>query len=1205
MELFVQKGFKQKFITNKPKVMQKKLLLNRPGFLRRRYKVLLIMQFVTLFLVVFCMQLSANVHSQKVTLSFTNANLEKALSLIEKNTPYRFVYNDDYIRFPHRVSVSATEAPIEEVLGNLLHNTQLGFRMLSSKLIVIAPKGKEYLDISVSGRVVNALNEPLAGVTVQLKNSGISTTTDAEGRFQITVPENGVLVFTYIGHLEQEVAVTGASPLNITLQAQENSMDEVVVLGYGSERKINVTGAVDQISGKKLAERPISNLFQGLQGLSPGLNITYGSGFPGGKPNLNVRGVATLTAGGAEPLIVIDGIQANSNDIFRLNPQDIASMSVLRDAASAAIYGARAAFGVILITTKQGSTGGKPRISYNNYFALSKPTVVPTTVTDPYIFARVLETSTDNTPWDYVNYSDEYYQWAKERSNNPSVEDVRVNQASNQWMYMGNTDFVKYFLNDASPSQNHSLSFSGGSEGSKGMPFTYLLSADWTKEAGLNKIVKDKWQRHGLRAKMTLTPMKWFRVENNLNIYQTGVTSPTRGIDGVYYLMPTEVAKNPDGSWANTPAGEHGSRMEFGGQRYTRILGFQNIVRGIASFLDNDLQIIASGSFKRDIERRNAVNQQYPIGVGPGDVRLRGETSVGMNNFTTRNDVFDLFATYNKTLAGDHAIKLLAGYNQEVYEMENESFTRAGLISSSLPYLSLATGNPTLSTTYGSYALRSLFGRVNYTYRGKYILEANVRRDGSSRFPSVRRWGGFPSVSAAWIVSEENFFQTVRNTVSSLKFRVSYGDLGNQQVGDFGYIQTLPITPATSYIIGGARPIVIQGAPLLRVDPDTYTWEKIRTLNLGTDIGLANDRIQIGFDYFVRNTIGMLAPSHALPAVMGALAPLQNAADLSTKGFELTVGYRDHFMVGNKPFSVGARVLLSDSRSTVTRYSNPQQLLHTPDTKNYRVGEEIGEIWGLVNDGFFATSEEIAALNVSAIVPWGALSVVPGWMRYVDLNKDNRIELGTTAMDPRDLKIIGNSMPRYRVGFNLDLAWQNFDFTLFLQGVLKQDYYPRNYLFWGPLQQPYAGVYPWNLDFYRATAETGAARDRHSDSYIAAGLADANTDSFYPVLQSWLADANDRRGLDIPQTQYLLSAAYLRVKNITIGYTLPASFTRKFKVDRLRVFFSGENVFEFSDIKKFVDPEIASQGYDLSVSQGNGTVYPFSRKYSFGFNFDL
>lgn len=1183
--------------------MQKKLLLNRRGFFRRRRKVLLIMQFVTLFLIVFCVQLSANVHSQKISLSFTTSNLEKAFSHIEKNTPYRFVYNDDYIRFSHRVSVSATDAPIEEVLDGMLSNTQLGFRMLSSRLIVIAPKGKESQDISVSGRVVNALNEPLEGVTVQLKNSNISTATDNGGNFQITVPENAVLVFSYIGHVAQEITVSGNN-LTVTLEAVENSLDEVVVLGYGSERKINVTGAVDQISGKRLAERPIANLFQGLQGLSPGLNITYASGAPGSRPNLNVRGVATLSTGGAEPLIIIDGIQGSSNDILRLNPQDIASMSVLRDAASAAIYGARAAFGVILITTKQGATGGKQRVSYNNYFAWSKPTVVPKTVTDPYIFSRVLETSTDNTPWDYVNYSDEFYQWAKERSNDPSVEDVRVNEASNQWMYMGNSDFIKYFLNNTSPSQNHSISLSGGTEVEKGMPFNYMLSADWTKEAGLNKIVKDKWDRHGFRAKVGMAPLKWFRVENNLNVYQTGISQPTRGIDGVYYLMPTEVAKNPDGSWANTPAGSHGSQMEFGGQRTIRTVGFQNIMRGTASFLNNDLQIIGSASFKRETEKRNVVNQQYPIGVGPNDIRMQGSTAVHIYNYVTKNDVMDVFATYNKTIAGDHAIKLLAGYNQETFEIESEDVRRGDLISSSMPYLLLATANPTINGSYTTYALRSFFGRANYTYRGKYILEANARRDGSSRFPSIRRWGAFPSISAAWIVSQENFFQTLNSPVSSLKLRASYGSLGNQQVNDFGYIQTLPIG-ISPYIIGGVRPTIAQSAPQLRVDPGTYTWEIIQTLNLGTDIGLANDRIQIGFDYFIRNTIGMLGPAQALPAVMGTPAPIQNSADLSTRGFELTVGYRDHFMVGNKPFSVGARLLLSDSRSRVTKYNNPQQLLHTHDTKNYRVGEEIGEIWGLVNDGLFASAEEIAALNVSAIIPWGALSVVPGWMRYVDLNKDNKIEKGNTATDPKDLTIIGNSLPRYRVGFNLDLAWHNFDFTMFVQGVLKQDYYPRNYVFWGPLQQPYAGVYPWNLDYYRATDETGAARDRHSDSYIAAGLADANTDSYYPVLQSWLADANNRLGLDIPQTQYLLSAAYLRVKNVTIGYTLPAAFTKKFKVDRLRVFFSGENIFEFSDIKSFVDPEVASQGYDLSISQGNGMVYPFQRKYSFGINFDL
>ncbi len=1174
--------------------MQKLLRLHPSRLYRELRKVFLFMKLTTLFLFVCCLHVSAKVHSQKISLHLNRVSLEKAFSIIENQTHYRFVYNDDNIPFNHKISLEARGITIEELLGNVLNKTNLGFRMLSEKLIVIAPKGTEKKDVTVTGIVTNTLGEALAGVTVQLKNTNVVATTDVDGNFEIKVPENAILVFSFIGHETQEIAVEGRSSLNITLAALENSLNEVVVVGYGSEKKINITGAVDQISGKRLAERPIANLFQGLQGISPGLNITYPGGKPGATPSINIRGIATLAGGGSTPLIIIDGIAGSVDDILRLNPQDIGSMSVLRDAASAAIYGARAAFGVILITTRAGASGGKQRVTYNNYFSWSKRTVLPDQITDPYIYSRVLETATDNTPWDYVNYSDYQYQWAKERSENPSVEDTRIDPNDpTKWIYMGNNNWNDYFFNKASTSQNHSVSFSGGSEIGKGKPFGYLLSADWTKENGLNKLAKDDWNRYGLRAKLNFTPLTWFKIENNLNIYQVITDAPTFSITDLYYLQPTQVAKNPDGTWANTGAGRLGAQLTDGGRNVETRFGFQNILRGTASFLNNDLQITGSASFKRELWKYNTDVKKYKLGYGPDDIREEGGAgSVSVRNGVVKHNVFDLFATYNKTIANDHAFKLIAGYNQEEYSWLVEGMSRDRLITSSLPYIRLATGeNPTISAYDSSYALQSVFGRLNYTFKGRYIIEGNGRYDGSSRFPKERRWGFFPSVSAAWIASEESFFKPLQEKISSLKLRASYGDLGNQNVNVYEYIQALPANLST-YLINGSMPTIISAAPPLKIDPDTYTWERVTTFNAGADIGLLSNKIQVGFDYFVRKTIGMLAPVAELPGVLGTPAPTQNVADLATKGWELTVGYRDNFDIGSKPFSFGAKVFISDSRSKITKYNNEQLLL-----SGYRVGQEIGEIWGLENDGYFNSQAEIDALNESAIVPWGALDIVAGWPKYIDLNKDGKIEKGQTVNDPRDLKKIGNTSPRYRFGVNLDFDWSNFDLSVFLQGVGKQDFYPRHYLFWGPYQQPYAGIYEWNLDYYRGASETGADRDRHSASYIAAGLADENKNSYFPVLQSWLADANYGAGLDIPQTKYLLNAAYLRIKNVTLGYTIPNAVTKRFKVSRLRVFFTGENLYEFSSIKKYIDPE--------AVADGWGWAYPYQRKFAFGINLDF
>ena len=336
----------------------------------------------------------------------------------------------------------------------------------------------------------------------------------------------------------------------------------------------------------------------------------------------------------------------------------------------------------------------------------------------------------------------------------------------------------------------------------------------------------------------------------------------------------------------------------------------------------------------------------------------------------------------------------------------------------------------------------------------------------------------------------------------------------------------------------------------------------------------------------------MLGPVAELPGVLGINAPTQNVADLATKGWELTLAYRDNFSLASKPFSFGAKFFVSDTRTKITKYKNDQLLL-----SNYRVGMDVGEIWGLVNDGYFTSKDEIKNLDQSAIVPWGALEIVPGWPKYVDLNNDGKIEKGNTQTDPKDLKVIGNKNARYRFGVNLDFDWNNFDLSVFLQGVGKQDFYPKHYLFWGPYQQPYAGIYSWNLDHYRGASETGADRERHSASYIAAGLADANTNSYFPVLQSWMADANDGNGLDIPQTKYLLNAAYLRIKNVTLGYTLPSELTNRYKISRLRVFVTGENIFEFSGIKKYIDPEAVADSY--------GWAYPYQRKFAIGINLDF
>ncbi|WP_245898884.1 SusC/RagA family TonB-linked outer membrane protein [Chitinophaga niastensis] len=1153
------------------------------------------MKLSMLLVTVACLHVSATVHSQStITVKLSQVQLEKALSLLEKNSHYRFVYNDDNLPLNHKVSLDAKDWSIDMVLNKILDHTSLHFRRMSDKLIVIAPAEVVSKDILVKGLVTNTTGEALPGVSIRLKNTSIGTTTGAKGTFELKVPENAVMIFTYIGFDQQEVSLNGRESLTVTMEPSKNSMEEVIVVGYGTQKKINVTGAIDQISGKQLAARPISNVMQGLQGLSPGLNISYPGGRPGQTPTINIRGFASINAPNAAPLIIIDGISSVTDDMMRLNPSDIASISILRDAASAAIYGARASYGVILITTKQGSPGGKQTLSYSNYFAMSRPTVLPEPVTDPYIYSRVLETATNNTPWNYVNYSDEYFKWAKQRSEDPSLPDTRIDPTDpTKWAYMGSNNWNNYFFSKNNFSQYHGLTLSGTAETAKKSPIGYLLSADYTKENGLNRLAKDDWGRYGLRAKINLKPISWLQVDNNLSIYQTKTDAPANNITNVYYLQPTQVAVNPDGTWANTGAGRLAAQLVDGGRNTGIRFGFQDVVRGVASFLNNDLQVTGDASFKRELWKYHTDQKKYNIGYGPNDVRQEGGSgSVTENNGTINHDVIDLFANYHKALTKNHTITLLAGYNQESYEWQRIDASKQKLISSSLPYITLTSGDAAVGSQYYSYAIRSFFGRINYTFKDRYILEANGRYDGSSRFPSSNRWGMFPSVSAAWIASEENFLKPLSSIISTLKFRGSYGSLGNQNVDYFGYLQTLP-TGASGYLIdGNAKQTIISNAPKLNVDPRSYTWEKVTTANVGTDMGFLQNKFQATFDYYVRNTKGMLTQGAELPAVLGTSAPQQNSADLSTRGWELSVGYRNDFTVAAKPLNFGVKFILSDDKTKITRFKNDQQLFG-----NYREGQTIGELWGLTNDGYFKSKDEINKLDESAIIPWGALPIVEGWPKYKDLDGNGKIEQGASVKDPKDMRVIGNTSPHYRFGFNLDMNWNGFDLSVFMQGIAKMDYYPHHYLFWGPYQQPYANIYPWNLDFYRGTADNAATRAQHSESYIKAGLADANTNSQYPVLQSWLADNNTGQGLDIPQSKYLLNAAYLRIKNLTLGYTLPASLTKRYHINRLRIYVSGENIFEFSAIKKYVDPE--------SIIDGYGWAYPYQRKYAVGLNLDL
>lgn len=1056
----------------------------------------------------------------------------------------------------------------------------------------------------ISGVVIGSDGELLTGVSISLngKTSGVLTKTD--GTFSLNATMGDVLLFTAIGYTNKELTISGDTHYEIVMDQTAQNLSAVVVVGYGTQKKVNLSGAVDQVKAKELQNRPIANVSQGLQGMVPNLNIRFASGAPGQAPTINIRGVTSINGG--DPLILIDGVQNTPAELNLLAPQDIESMSVIKDASAAAIYGARAAFGVILITTKTGASA-KTVVSYTNNFSFNKPTVMPKMITDPYVFSRLLELSTDNTPWDNVNYNDQYYQYAKERSDDPSIPGVRVNPTvPTQWEYMGDRNWTRYFYDDYNFSQNHDLSISGSSENKK---MRYYLSGGYNRQNSSLTLADDYFDRYSLRAKVDYSIREWLKVGNNTVYTNSNRKQPSQFSPwDVYNVFPTAWDKNPDGTWANTSVGDAAARATDGGITTDKQGIIQSTFTGEASFWNNLFKINTDYSFRNTSGNINSYQTRYKIGYGPDDVREIGNNSAQREANFINYQIFNVYGTLNKTFS-KHATTAVLGYNQERYRSEGFNVSRGDVISSSFPTVQLATGILNGGEQIRAYALRGIFGRLNYIYDNKYIVEFNGRYDGSSRFPEDKRFGFFPSASAAWRVDQESFMQPLKGVIDNFKLRASYGSLGNQALGDsyqgyYGYIPAMATSPA-GYLIGDGRPQIINPPALVSTN---YTWEKVNTTNFGLDLGVFRNRLTFSFDVYTRNTLNMLTAGKQLPDVLGAEEPNENAADLRTKGWELSAAYQNHFDVAGSPLSFNARLVFSDSKSTITRFDNP-----TGTITEYYKGMNLGEIWGLQSDGLFQNQAEIDKLDQNSIIPWDALAIVPGWPKYVDLDGNNKIEKGYTLGDTKDLKIIGNSTPRYQFGLDLNSNWKNFDLRIFLQGIAKRDYYPLDYLYFGFYQQPYGNTYEHLLDFYRPSDDSPADLEKRSQSYINLGLSKANTDAKFPVLQSWMADANlgtridEAMGLAIPQTGHLLNAAYLRIKNVGLGYTLPRTLTEKIGISSLRIYASCENLFEWSSIKDYFDPETTNLSINTNPRagvgrNGNGMTYPFQRSYSAGIN---
>lgn len=1023
-----------------------------------------------------------------------------------------------------------------------------------------------------TGTVTDSTGEPMVGASVFVIGSNKGTSTDIDGNFSLAGVKSGAtLRISSVGYKTVNVKWEG-QPLSVVLEDEGNQLDEVVVVGYGVQKKVNLTGAVASVNGDVLQDRPITNIGQGLQGKIGNLNITPSSGgAPGSTSSFNVRGTTSLNGGG--PLVLVDNVQMDPNLV---NPNDIESVTVLKDAASAAIYGARAAYGVILITTKKGRANEKPTISVglSGYWANAAMDFHKVNSLD-YI-NMIDEANQNDGNGNYITaiqrqHVEDYYYGRRDSNGNlwpVYIDPTSGDYEMGKYSYCGNTDWWDA-LYKTSFNQMYNMSISGGTDKT-----TYYASLAMVDQ-GTNRVGADeKYQRYNASLNLDSQIASWLKVGMKMsNAYQTETHPTGSGNSGVSQmtgmfkgdLSPIMPVKHPDGNYAGQGGFTNPIAVAAlgGNSRYKSndlwISGLAQITPMKGLFIQAD--------YTWNVYSYNAkIHQQkfMEYGIDGREIDYYPWTSRPtynqQNNSNDYYQAFNAFAQYEWNLGGSHHFRIMTGYNQE--KKVNGSFSgyRPNILTDDSYMLQYATGDPSVSSSATQWSINSWFGRINYDFEGKYLLELVARYDGSSKFPKGRknRYGFFPSGSLGWRISEESFWEGMRGWWNNMKIRASYGRLGNQAVSsNFPYLASYPVSSKVGMILGGTRPVGIGTPGLVSA---TLTWEKVDQLDLGFDAAFLGNRLTAEFDWYQRDTKGMLTSGEPLPAVLGTSVPNENAADLRTTGWEISLGWNDR--ISSIGLNYYARATVADYQAKITKFDNPQGLL-----SQYYVGRKIGEIWGYESNGLFQTQEEIDNAPSQAAI-WGG-KWEPGMVRYEDLNGDGVVDYGNNTLDDHgDRRIIGNSTPRYTFGITVGAEWKGFDFDMFWQGTGKRDY-------WTSSEQFFPFSNQWN------TPQDHTAGDYWTED---------NTNAYFPKLSLGKLNGANRQA----STRYLQNAAYGRLKSLMVGYTIPVKITSKIGIQRVRVYLQGENLLTITPMKKWADPEIL----------GNMT-YPLQKKYSIGLNLTL
>ena len=1128
-----------------------------------------------------CCCLSGTAFAQHVSLTMNNVTVKQAMDALKKQSGYSFVFSSEDVDTKKKVSVDADDQKVEEVVRQILDGQSVTYEIKGKNIVVrsIAQTSSSQQKKTITGTIVDPSGMPVIGANVMVKGTTNGTITDMDGKFSLEVASGATLMVSYIGFANQEIKIGNQTVLSITLKEDAEALDELVVVGYGTQKKVNLTGAVSMVESEVLESRPVQNVGQALQGVVPGLNFSVNK--TGGELNnaldMDIRGTGTIGEGSkSAPLVLIDGIEGGMNSI---NPNDIKSISVLKDASSAAVYGSRAAFGVVLITTKEGRAG-RTQVNYSNNVRFSTPSALPTMM-DSYQFAQFFNRAALNqggspvfdetTMQRIVDYqAGKITSGSQVRPDGYYSENVLAN---------ANTDWFEKMYKKAVPSHEHNLSVSGGSD-----KITYLVSGSFMKQNGFINYNSDDFKRYTLNARIKANLSKFVTLVYGSKWIREDYDKPSYLGD----LFYDSIAR----TWPTCP--EYFDNGYYGGTIINRLIyAGRNIDQKDQTY--NQLQLIiepikdwkiyAEGNM-RTVNRMNHsellpipwINAAGDMAYGSLDgSRAAGATEVTEQSWRDNYLTGNLYSDYFKQFDSGHYFKVMAGFNAELMKSRDIKGIMDNLITPDLPTLNTATENPRTSGGYSHWATVGFFGRLNYNYKEKYLFEFNLRYDGTSRFLGDQRWGTFPSFSVGWNLARENFFMDLGNLkdyISTLKFRGSWGQLGNTNTEDlYPFYLTVPFkTQAGGWLIDGKKSNLSYAPGLVS---SMLTWETVESWNIGLDWGALNNRLTGSFEYYTRKTKDMVGPAPELPSILGTPVPDMNNADLKSYGFDLELSWRDK--IGE--FSYGAKLVLSDNKLKVTRYPNENGIY-----SQWYSGKMSGELWGYETIGIAKSQEEMDQ-HLASLPNGGQDALGSQWsagdIMYKDLNGDGKIDVGSSTLgDPGDKKIIGNSTPRYRFGLTLDGSWKGFDLSLFFQGVAKRDYLLSGPYFWGAKNGQWHSVgFDYHWDFFRPEGDPLGS----------------NVDSYYPRP---LFDQGGKNQQD--QTRYLQNAAYVRLKNLQFGYTFPKAWVNKIGLQHLRLYFSGDNLFTITGLHGYYDPEALGDTGDKM-----GKVYPLARTYSIGMNINF